>query len=89
MTANGRNTANVGSGDVEISGRGGVLIGVAVLITNAAGVLELREVNVTGRVLATIQADVGGFFIPMNVTFKTALFADIAGTTARYIVVYD
>lgn len=89
MTANGRRTINVGSGDATVLARGGVVTGVAVLIVAAGGILELRDGGVTGAVKVTIQADVGGVFIPMNVHFKTDIFADINGTTARYIVVFD
>ncbi len=88
-TANGRITANVGAMDVEVLGRSGTVVGIAVLIADAGGILELRSETSTGPVKVTVQADTGGVFIPMNVHFEDGIFADIAGTTARYLIIFD
>jgi len=77
------------SADGTLLGRKCTVVGIAIVTVGATDSIELRDGGAAGVIkVPAIDAD-GIIFIPMNVPFNTDLYANVTGTTARYIVICD
>lgn len=75
--------------DGEVLGRECTVIGIAVTKVGATDTLELRDTNGSGTIKLPAMSASGIIFIPCNLHFKTALYANVTGTTAEYVLVID
>ena len=76
------------SADAIIQVGGGVVTGIAVTKVGASDTIELKE-GVSGGVKVPAFSASGIIFIPMNVRFETEIYANVTGTTAEYVIIYD
>ena len=73
-------------GTVQVGG--GVVRGIAVTKVGATDTIELKD-GTGGAVRVPAFSASGIIFIPMNVNFNLEIYANVTGTTAEYLIIYD